>query len=1206
MLRRSLMFKCKKDLLFLVFCKKQLYFCSPFYRIFKTTAYMKRFTLIVALVLMVAMPTFAERVSSETAQKVATTFLNNNGAKTAQLTDLTKEAGFKNLYIFNGNPGFVVMAADDCVQPILGYSLTGKFVAENMPTNVSGWLQGYNDEIQYAIDNKVKASDETSKLWKELADGNTKAAKAVAVVNALVQTKWDQNGFYYYSGGQLLMFELYNNLCPYDSNAGERTVTGCVATAMAQIMKYWGYPSQGVGSHSYIPSTRPDLGVQSANFGATTYQWNQMPIELNSYSTSTEINAVATLMYHCGVSVEMMYDISSNGGSGAYSEDLPYALVHYFNYKTTVNFKYKADYTNNNWINLLKTELNAGRPIEYNGRGNGGGHAFVCDGYDNSNNFHFNWGWSGSNDGFYALTSLVPGSGGAGGGSYDFTENQCAVFGIEPSTSIPSPANLTYTLSGLQDVTLTWDASNGASSYNVYRNNNLIGNTTSTTYADTAPFGTNDYYIRAVDSNGQQSLPSNTVTVTIDYQTPIVTDLTANLSGNNANLTWTAPEWCYPEVPSTTLTYGNGAFEGSLGTGSTGQALYWGHRYLASNLTPYDSKIIYKISFYVNEPGAYDCYVFKGTAQYSTYYYPTQELAHLSITASETGWFDLDLSETIEIDGSQDLWVFVSDPVGRQYPASYCSFSENVNGSYFSNYYPNANVSGYLPGTISNTAWLIRAFVTDGTYTYNLYDGTTTVASNISSTTYTVNNITNNTAHRYTLKTNFNGGLTEASNMAGITLGTASLASLTMAANDKMTVTENSTLTVSGTLSDVNADNLILENGAQLINNSTGVQATVKKNISGYTGDGGWYTLSTPFVSLTPSADNGLISGSYDLYAYDEDGDTEGKEWINFKSGSFDLTPSSGYLYANSAAQTLDLSGELNSGAYSQTVNLGYNNSIGSLKGFNLLGNPTAHEINFTKSSNVSDGYYYVDNGDTWIYSTSSSVPAGRGFLVKANATGQTVTLNPQSKGGNPDKGQYLRLSIGENNVYVKLSEGVSMPLIDFKGKHSNLYLLCDHKPYVMLVNNDAEALDLCFETRHNGTQTITVDAINLGLNYLHLIDNLTGNDVDLLATPSYTFEAKTSDYATRFKLLFAPICEDADGDNATFAFISDGNIIIMDGPSTGSGTCATLQIVDTMGRVVVEGAAMNRVSTSEMTPGVYVLRLINGEKVQTQKIVIE
>jgi hypothetical protein len=188
-----------------------------------------------------------------------------------------------------------------------------------------------------------------------------------------------------------------------------------------------------------------------------------------------------------------------------------------------------------------------------------------------------------------------------------------------------------------------------------------------------------------------------------------------------------------------------------------------------------------------------------------------------------------------------------------------------------------------------------------------------------------------------------------------------------MAANNKMTVTEISTLAVSGTLSDVNADNLILENGAQLVNSSTGVQATVKKNSNGYSSDGGWYTLSTPFVSLTPSVDNGLISGSYDLYAYDEDGDADGKEWINYKSGSFNLAPSSGYLYANSATQTLNLSGELNSGTYSQTVNLGYNDADESLKGFNLLGNPTAHEISFTKSSNVSDGYYYIDNGDEWV-----------------------------------------------------------------------------------------------------------------------------------------------------------------------------------------------------------------------------------------------
>lgn len=1069
---------------------------------------MKRFTLLMVLVLIVAMPTFAERVTLETARKVATTFLSNNGAKSTQLTDLSREAGFPNLYIFNAVHGFVVMSADDCVQPILGYSLTGNFVAENIPTNVSGWLQSYNDEIQYAIENQVRASTETAKLWADLIDGNSKAALATTIVAALVQTQWDQD-------------PLYNNLCPSNPSTGELTVTGCVATAMAQIMKYWGYPSQGIGSHSYTPSSSLNLGVQYVNFGATTYQWNDMPIQLSNSSTTTQINAVATLMYHCGVSVEMMYNIASNGGSGAYTEDIPYALITYFNYKTTANIKYKSNYSDiNDWISMLKTELNASRPIEYNGRGSAGGHAFICDGYDSDDYFHFNWGWGGRNDGFYALTNLVPGSGGAGGGGYDFTTQQCAIFGIEPSTNIDSPSNLTYTLSGLQDITLNWDASSGASSYNVYRNYSLIGNTTSTTYADTAPMGTNDYFIRAEDSNGQLSLPSNTVTVTIAYLNPIVDDLTASLSGSNINLSWTAPEWCYPETPSATLTYGANTPNSLFGTGSTGNSFYWGHRHLADDLTEYNGKALYKVSFYNNDPGAYECFIFKGTSAYSSSNYPSEEIAHFTTIASHTGWTDIDFDETVEIDSSQDLWIFIYDPVGRTHPAVLSIFTEHTNAGYCSFGYPIVTQSGYLPSAIGNVAWLIKAYVTDGTYTYNLYRNGATLATNLDSTSYTDQN-RDNTASFYTVKTNYYGGETMASNGVGYALGQASIGTLTLDANDQMTITENSQLIVSGTLSDVSADNLILENGAQLINSSTGVLATVKKNISGYSGDGGWYTLCAPFVNLTPSADNGLINGSYDLYAYDEDGDNEGKEWVNYKSGSFDLAPSLGYLYANNTTQDLNLSGELNSGSYTQTVNLSYNNAIEGLKGFNLLGNPTTHEISFTKSSDVADGYYYIDNGDNWVYTTDNSVPVGRGFLVKANATGQSVTLNPQSKGDYLDKDRYLTLSIGEDKAYVKLNEGISMPLMNLNGNHPSLYLLCDHKPYAMLVRNNAEALDLCFESKHNGTLTITVDANKLGLNYLHLIDKITGVDVDLLAMPSYTFETKTTDYASRFRLVF-------------------------------------------------------------------------------------
>lgn len=1080
---------------------------------------MKRFTLILALVLMVAMHSYAERVTSETAQKAATTFLNNNGAKSAQLTDLSTEAGFPNLYIFNCNPGFVVMAADDCVQPILGYSLTGKFVAEGMPENVHDWLQGYNDDIQSAIDNNMRATSETTKMWKDLAEGNSKAGKATVVVAPLIQTKWNQNKY-------------YNNLCPAISDGPNgHAYTGCTVTAMAQIMKYYNYPSKGIGSHSYNWNGQ----ILSADFGSTYYDWDNMADYYNYYydnngtlhwlptPSSTEITAVATLMYHCGVSVNMNY---SSSGSGASLYNAANALKYYFNYSTNLERKAKSSYEDDEWKDMVKNELNASRPLQYAGYNpeGSGGHAFVCDGYDNADYFHFNWGWAGHYDGYFSLSNLNTGANssdpGAGNGVY--TRDQEAIFGIQPvQCSASAPYNLTYSLSGIQDLTLSWTSANGAASYNIYCNNIYIGNSTTNSFTETAPFGTDVYYVRSVDSNGELSLSSNYVTIIVEYRTPIVEDLEASLSGNNVSLSWTAPEWCYPETPSATMNYGTG------NTRYSWTYTYYGQRYLAADLAQYAGKAVYKISTYIKYPGTYSLYIYTNSG-FNTYYYVNNDYLSFSkegvIVSTSNGWYDFELSSPIILTGADDLWVIMKqENTGENYPVPSFDLSPHNVNAFYRGWISNNRL--YLSDANANydCAWLINTYLTDGTYTYNLYDGTSQVASNINATNYTISNAAGNTAHRYTLKTNYYGGETDASNLAGLTMGNASLSTLALNANDKMTVTENSTLTVSGALSDENADNIILENGAQLFNNSTGVQATMKKDISGYTGNGGWYTLSSPFVSLTPSTDNGLISGSYDLYAYDEDGGTEGKEWINYKSGSFDLASSLGYLYANNTTQNLDFSGELNSGIYSQTVNLSYNNSVESLKGFNLLGNPTAHEISFTKSADVADGYYYVDNDNVWVYSPNNIVPVGRGFLVKANATGQSVTLNPQSKRDNPDpdKGQYLCLSIGEDNAYVKLSEGVSMPLIDLNGKHSCLYFLCNQKPYVMLVQDNAETLNLCFESKHNGNHTITLDTNGLSLNYLHLIDNLTGNDIDLLATPSYTFEAKTSDYVTRFKLVF-------------------------------------------------------------------------------------
>lgn len=1067
---------------------------------------MKRLSLFVAFVLIVAMPMMAERVTPETAQKVAKTFLNNNGAKSAQLTDLTNAAGFSNLYIFNGEEGFVVMAADDCVQPILGYSLTGKFVAENMPSNVSGWLQGYNDEIQYAIEHQLRATDETIQLWNDLAEGNSKAARATTVVNPLVQTTWDQNGFYYYSGGQLHMFELYNNLCPYDNTAGERTVTGCVATAMAQIMKYWSYPAQGIGSHSYTPSTRPDLGVQSANFGSTNYSWSDMPNSLSQSSSDVQINAIAVLMYHCGVSVDMMYDISANGGSAAYGEDIPYALHNYFNYKSTANIKYKSNYSNNNWINLLKDELDASRPIQYNGRGNAGGHAFICDGYNSSNQFHFNWGWSGSNDGFYSLTSLNPGSGGAGGGGYNFTNDQCAIFGIEPGSTLPAPTNLNYTLNNTQNLTLTWTGVSAASSYNVYCNNNLIGNTTSTTYACTAPYGTSTYFVRAVDSSGQQSLPSNTVTVTVDYPTPIVDDLTATLSGNNISLSWTAPEWCYPATPSATLTYGDGEFSGySLGYGG-GSNMYWGHRYLASDLSAYNNMALYKASFYANETGAYKIYVYKGTVSN----HPQTQVLQQSLNVGATGWFDFDLSSTIIIDASKDYWVFMYDPEGRSYPATYCSYSGN-NGNYYASS-PTSSV-----GTYSGAAFLIKTYVTDGVYTYNLYRNGSPLSLNMTTTSYTDSN-RNNTVSYYTVKTNYYGGVTDASNGVGYTLGQALISSLTLNGNDLMTVSPGSKLTVSGQLSSANNNNLVLENGAQLVNNSNNVHATVKKNISAYTGsqNNNWHLVASPISNNLSASATGLLSNNFDLYTFNQSADLE---WRNYEAQSFSINNKNGYLYANSGNPTLIFQGTL-AGSTTSTQ-LVYDNTA-TFKGFNLIGNP------YPCNTNVNRSFYVMnEDGSDFILGSNPVAPCAA-ILVQAQGAGQSVTFSKSTSKGQPD----ISISVTKSNmggdaiidrVRVSFNENDRLSKYTMNPKKDMLYIPQNGNDFAVAYADGESEMPINFKTTEDGTYTLHVEAESLVPAYLHLIDDVNGTDINLLATPSYTFEAKTTDTASRFRLMFAP-----------------------------------------------------------------------------------
>ena len=413
-----------------------------------------KYLLLAALIAFLQINLFAEHVSADKARQVGKSFmaqqhstLTSKGTvlkmyKSLELTENTSKCvDNQHFYVFNlnDNQGWVIVADDDLSIPILGYSKSGEFVTENLPANIADWLHGISSEIQYIIDNDIVIKENITQ-WDELASGTSTEfiSRGDNAISPLIATKWDQAPY-------------YNDLCPYDYYYYDRTVTGCVATAMAQVMKYWNHPAVGSGSHSYSTSS---YGTLYANFGGTNYDWNNMPNKISSSSSQTQKTAVATLMYHCGVSVEMEYGVSQNGGSGAFvissytnSEHCSeYALKNYFGYKETAHGEMKDDYSDSQWKSMVRAELSASRPLIYAGFGNGG-HCFVCEGYDNNDKFYFNWGWSGQNDGYYSLSALNPGSGGAGGGSYSFTSNQQAIFGLEPEEGgQPGPSNATVQL----------------------------------------------------------------------------------------------------------------------------------------------------------------------------------------------------------------------------------------------------------------------------------------------------------------------------------------------------------------------------------------------------------------------------------------------------------------------------------------------------------------------------------------------------------------------------------------------------------------------------------------------------------------------------------------------------------------------------------------------------------------------------------------
>jgi len=383
-------------------------------------------TIIAVLTLSVAV--FAAPVSFEKASQVA-----ENAAKSKKLN--LKHKSFKKrgakpmyapapdasapaavaedalLYVFQNDKdkGFVIVSGDDVFSPIIGISDKGTYDPANLPPNFAWYVENIEREMEFALENGQAQTQDIRDEWMLYAAGD-----AYVVGDYLIKTKWDQEAPYW-------------NKTP--AIGGQQTYTGCVATAMAQIMNYHQYPASSTFA---IPAYTTTDGLSVSALPTVTFDWNNMTNTYTAGSTAVQKDAVATLMNAAGRSVKMNY---RTDGSGALSSQVPIALKTYFDYDNKAQYIKRDQNPDLDWIGLLKDQIDDGLPVFYDGNGSNvnDGHAFVLDGYNSSNNFHINWGWGGNSDGFYAITvSSSSGLNPSNSSNGPYSYNQGAVINIIP------------------------------------------------------------------------------------------------------------------------------------------------------------------------------------------------------------------------------------------------------------------------------------------------------------------------------------------------------------------------------------------------------------------------------------------------------------------------------------------------------------------------------------------------------------------------------------------------------------------------------------------------------------------------------------------------------------------------------------------------------------------------------------------------------
>ena len=1103
---------------------------------------------------------YANPVDVNTAKSIGTQFLkaSTNLKSVSELTLVTTyqiDRGDAAFYVFNATDGFVIVAADDCATPILAYSDKGQFDAADVPPAMHEYLEGFVEQIEYGIVNSVSADEKTAKQWELVkATGRISENRNTNTVGPLVTATWWQNKY-------------YNKMCPEDPNSSDdgHVLVGCVATAMGEIMHYYKWPETGNGSHSYTPSGYP---TQTVNFGATTYDWNNMPNKLSNTPTEpteTQINAVATLLWHCGVSVNMVYGIKA---SSANSVNVPNALLSYFRYSTELSYAEKKDYDDAVWIAMVKACLDKGRPLYYSAAsvdasGVRSGHAFVCDGYDADDKLHFNWGWNGSRDGYFALNAMNP-------GSFKFKFQHAAIFNIHPDKD-GTTQHIVSVSSNDNDFGAATISGNGEFNYGT--------NATATATANSG------YIFNYWSENGAVVSTENTYSFDVTYDRNLV----ANFSTPN-NITITPSVYNNTGgTVSASANYSYGATAEVTATANDDYAfMYWLEgTEIVSSENPYSFTATENRSLQARfAPAANVCEIIFTLDDYYKdgwngnqldVKYENTYTEALEPNVGNATAFTRKVVNGTQVKLSWTLGLYVDE----------CRFSlKNAAGVVF---YDVPSINPKTFGYTFNMDCSGSAGCDFNGTASNLWSESSNWASGTKPTSTGIANIHNNV----TIDEN-------------VTVGT-----LNIFENKTVTINSGCTLTVAGTIAQLSGSNIVIEDGGQLVNQTQDIYGTVKKGVNAWTttpSDNGWYAISTPINDIDFNSVTNLTNEVYNVYRYDEPTMTwenclnSNNQFNAFESGR-------GYLYRRNVEATLEFNGTITTSYVG--YRLSYTASNGNLKGFHLIGNPYPHNIYkgektaFYNPGFLEDGFYTLQTNGTWLAGTdnSTAIKPCEAILVQAKdfVTDQYVLyfVNETTSGASKDAENLIKFTVSNSNyedvAYAIIKDGKGLNKIEHRNEDVQmLYIHNNDEDFAVAdIDEATTTFDLNFKAATTGSYTLKIDADG-DFSYLHIIDKLAGKDVDMLAENNYSFIGSPADPVERFVVVLE---NNAASDNATFAYQSDNDIIV-----SGEGT---LQIFDVTGRLVSTQNLHGVETLRKPSPGVYIFRLL-GNEIKTQKIIIK